>query len=166
MQTKLPSTAAGRKRLLKLSGLLMADARKRKGVKFDLETWAKPSSTGWSEHYKSREAAKPNQGCGTAACAVGLACLNPTFNKQGLTFAVKKIGFLEPQYMAVPALGRRRDWSAVLTFFALKPKEAMFLFVSNSYRKSKGAAAERAVAKRIRDFVAGKVAPAQRRGFY
>ncbi|MCA1831196.1 MAG: hypothetical protein LC750_00350 [Actinobacteria bacterium] len=160
MTQALPSKATGKRRLLKLADLLIADARKKKGIKFDLATWVKPSAGGAYDHFTSRPKTAPERNCGTAACAVGLACISPEFNKQGLGLAFRKSFFaLDAQYMAVPAFGRRRDFSAVEAFFALTRRESGWLFTAGRYRKSKGANAERTVAKRIRDFVSGRAGP-------
>lgn len=135
-----------KKRLLKLADLLEADAKNKKGIKFSLH--------GWGE---ADDAKKIAVDCGTQACAVGLACLSPVFNRSGLVCAPAplKDGAIEPKF------GRRYGWHAVKAFFDLGFDEAKFLFSSFEYpsgltEKAKG---ERYVAKRIRNFVAGKVAP-------
>ena len=158
---KLPSTAVGRRRLLKLAGLLEADAKNKKGIKFDLGTWAKPASLDYGAQYASaKEATAPAYDCGTAACAVGLALVSGAFVREGLTIAAKKWSlYRTDDFIAVPKFGRLREFSAVNKFFALTKDQSGFLFQPYAYRNTKGAAAERAVAKRIRDFVAGKAAP-------
>lgn len=157
-KTKLSS--AGRKRLLKLAGLLEKDAKNKKGVKFDLGTWAKPANADYLEQYTTRANVTPSPDCGTAACAVGLACISGAFAREGLTIAPRRWdGGMQVGYIAVPAFGRLRDFPAVRAFFDLDKHQSRWLFMSQFYRASTGARAERAVAKRIRDFVAGRATP-------
>lgn len=158
---KLPSTAIGRRRLLKLAMLLERDAKNRKGAKFDLGEWARPD-----DDDADTPGFEPALKCNTAACAVGVACLSGAFEKQGLKYSVQ-FSRLEPKFK------RSEGWGAVAKFFELKlsrdwfgdcdSPEAMFLFSGESYPDSlrKGAKGERAVAKRIRDFCTGKAAPSQ-----
>ena len=139
-----------KKRLLKLADLLEADANNKKGIKFDINVIACKSKT--YDHFKPDEL--PELSCGTAACAVGLACISGAFKREGLSY------FIEDDGGIIPVFGEFRDWHcAEMEFFGLNEGESNFLFRDYPERKQRGAAGERYVAKRIRDFVAGKVAP-------
>lgn len=161
-KTKLPSTAVGRRRLLKLAGLLEADAKNKKGIKFDLNVWAKPANAEYYEFFNTRiTALQPPQDCGTAACAIGLACISGAFKRQGLTMAYRRSSVFggRVDYMPIPAIGRRRNFEAVDKFFLLDREQSEWLFLPEEYPVSIGAKGERAVARRIRQFVAGKASP-------
>lgn len=131
-----------KQRLLKLAGLLEKHARSKKGVKFDLKYWG--------ETEKIKDLTKAD--CGTTACAVGLACVSGEFKRAGLDFRVDDHGNI------VPTFDDYDEFTAVNRFFGIDQHESKFLFVDKSYPKKEraGAAGERAVAKRIRDFVSGK----------
>lgn len=143
MATKLPSTRVGRARLRKLAGLLEADAKNKNGIKFDLGTWGKSSGTPVA------------MSCGTTACAMGLATISGVFKREGLH------NEYHPNYgIIVPKIGRWAGLDAAMKLFEIKHREAAFLFYDESYKGATiGAAAERAVARRIRNFAAGKVSP-------
>jgi hypothetical protein len=134
-----------KRRLLKLAKLLEDDARNKKGVKFDLGDWGETKTE------------KPELSCGTTACAIGLACISGAFKKQGFTYSD---GFIRSGWIA-PVYRDANEWGAVCDFFELNLSDAHSLFLDTSYpnKLRTGAAAERAVAKRIRDFVAGKARP-------
>lgn len=134
-----------KRRLLKLADLLESDADNPSGVRFDLETWA------------STEGPVPTINCGTQACAIGLAMLSPEFNLEGLHFGDGYLTQFSPHFEG------ERGFDAVETFFGLSDKEANFLFVYAHYDKNlrAGRDSELAVAKRIRDFVAGNAAPSR-----
>ena len=142
-----------KRRLLKLADLLEADAKNKNGVKFDLGGWG---------HSIGREA-PVSVSCGTTACAMGLAVLSGAFEKDGL-----RNNFGPEARSIVPELiatGRRRKrlcgFEAVDALFDLTDKQSSWLFIDESYPPSKraGARGERAVAKRIRAFVAGEARP-------
>jgi len=148
--------AVNKKRLLKLADLLEADAKNKKGIKFDLGTIVSHSepvigADGWprSWHVKGE---KPTLDCKTAACAVGLAAISGAFKRQGFSYCVTKDKGIELVF------GRSRGFgSAASKFFGLSAEESEFLFFPDSYDgEIIGARGERKVAKRIRDFVAGK----------
>ncbi len=147
-----------KRRLLKLADLLEADAKNKKGVQFDLGTWASPAGDEWKRQWDTKEN-EIRVDCGTTACAVGLACISGAFARSGLTYTYKKawVG----GFHLVPKFNGSTQFPAVQKFFGVAEREAMFLFSAEKYPNSKikGAAGERYVAKRIRDFVAGKVAP-------
>ena len=83
--------------------------------------------------------------CGTAACAVGHACLNPVFNAQGLTLD-RGILFESPKF------GDSHGWDAVEVFFGLEPSDAKFFFCEDSYEERAPTAVQ--VADRVERFMA------------
>lgn len=138
-----------KRRLLKLADLLEKDARNKKGVKFDLDQWG--------ETEKARKFVKVD--CNTQACAIGLACVSGAFKREGLTYDLDNTGRLSPEIpnpnRVDPFATRTLDgWPAVTTFFDINDRDARRLFNPIKGRPTKGAAAERAVAKDIRKFVA------------
>ena len=136
-----------KRRLLKLADLLEADARSKKGIKFDMGTWG-----------DSRDG-PPGVNCGTSACAMGLAALSGVFRRQGLKAKVIHSGAFGVYDVEV-MFGRSKGHKAAVRLFNIADAEARFLFMPSSYDGwVKEAESERVVAKRIRDFVAGKVAP-------
>jgi len=136
----------GKNRLLKLAALLEADAKNKKGVKFDLGTWGSTEDIGLIPVSVS---------CGTTACAVGLAVVSGVFKRSGLYNGAYFPGKI------VPGFDNKIGFGAVEAFFELTQKEAAFLFEDDSYPDylCRGAKGERFVAKRIRQFVAGETAP-------
>ena len=142
-----------KRRLLKLADLLEADAKNKKGIKFDLGTW------GYTEASNpfADDAPDPAVSCGTTACAMGLAAISGAFKRQGLkaTISQRPTG----KYIAV-RLGRREGLSAATKLFGITMRVSEWLFLESGYRTDiNGAKGERVVANRIRDFVAGKDHP-------
>lgn len=134
-----------KRRLLKLADLLEADAKNPNGVKFDLGTW------GWST-------TKPDVSCNTTACAMGVAALSGAFEYDGLTYFTRENGH-SGILIEVECQGRRGT-AAAARLFRITRRAADWLFLEDWYDDSTtGADGEFAVAKRIRDFVAGTVAP-------
>ena len=146
-----------KKRLLKLADLLEADAKNRRGIKFDLSTWGETPNI----------AAFTEPSCNTTACAIGLACVSGVFKRGGLSFKVNEEGSIIPILESTVTnywgeeTSTLEEFDAVDQFFDLEDRESTFLFSEEEYprAKRKGAEGERFVAKRIRDFVAGKVHP-------
>lgn len=146
----------GKRRLLKLADLLVKDTKNKKGIKFDLSTWARPSRKRRSSDFEL------SVDCGTTACAVGLACVSGAFKRSGLGYETNGL-WTGDEFRIIPVFQHHRNFDAVERFFDISDFEAEFLFINYKYPKKlrKGAKGERAVAKRIREFVAGKVqAPA------
>lgn len=135
-----------RRRLLKLADLLEADAKNKNGIKFDLGTWGASSEI--NEPVGVR--------CGTTACAMGLATISGAFKRAGL---VNRYGQFSWAIMPSMVGSGAEGLEAATELFDIDYDAANFLFIDDSYprNKTEGAAAERFVAKRIRDFVAGKV---------
>jgi hypothetical protein len=137
-----------KKRLLKLARLLEEDAKNKKGVKFDLGVIAAPAdiTTGWVGRWK------PGIDCGTAACAVGLACLSGAFKRAGLGYVMRNPVQIVPSYRG------EEGWGTEQVFFGITHVESRFLFnaCSYPYAQRTGAVGERSVARRIRKFVADR----------
>lgn len=86
----------------------------------------------------------PEGFCGTVACAVGHACLDPRFNAQGLwltstvplpNYTMDAAGTLcpEPVYLAGDGGHEYLAWAAVEQFFDLGYEEAAWLFRGGHY---------------------------------
>lgn len=135
-----------KRRLLKLADLLEADAKNKKGIKFDLGV----VGTCYNEDSPFE------MNCGTSACAMGLAALSGEFK------GTAKLSYRADGSYLIPTIGGR-DVSydrAAMKIFNITMRQADFLFTPSEYDGiPKGAAGERLVAKRIRDFVAGKASP-------
>lgn len=139
-----------KRRLLKLADLLEADAKNRKGIKFSLYTVGEAAPS-------VDEVVKVD--CGTQACAMGLAAISGTFKRAGLGYALVNTDNITLVITTIN--GRVRDYDdAAVKVFDLTHDQAHFLFTPGFYpfgMDMTGAKAERFVAKRIRDLVAGKV---------
>jgi hypothetical protein len=86
-----------------------------------------------------------NWQCGTTACAVGHACLNPVFKEQGLNLRIDENG-------VTPAFEGALGWFAVEKFFGLNEERANHFFHRWEYPNlGKTTAAE--VADRIESFL-------------
>ncbi len=142
IQLQQKGNEMNKKRLLKLADLLEADAKNKKGIKFDLGLFGEVGDQG-----------NPLS-CGTTACALGLAALSGAFKRQGMSFEIEEEGCL------VPKFGKATDFKAGAKLFDIEQQTSVWLFHPAYYfGPTEGAAGERAVAKRIRNFVAGKEVP-------
>lgn len=143
--------ATGKRRLLKLADLLEEDAKDKHGLKFDMTDWG-----------SGVDKAKPVS-CGTTACAMGLAGLSGAFKRAGLKveFTGNEEAFWLDFSFEGPTGSFVGPYNSGKALFDLTSQEADFLFMPEFYPEGKqiGAKGERYVAKRIRDFVAGKVGP-------
>jgi hypothetical protein len=141
---KLPSTARGRKRLLKLVDMLKADAKNEEGMKFDY------GILGYVDVEEKKKPEKPELNCGTIGCALGLAAISRKF--KGLTARVKYNGHIDCLWMGskvdVPQAGAKA--------FDLTKYESEYLFSLLDVEDWIGKKAELEVAKAIKKFVAGK----------
>lgn len=139
-----------KRRLLKLADLLEADAKNKRGVRFDL------SVVGWVD---APDKASVKLNCGTSACAMGLAAMSGEFKREGLSYRIAK-GCFSNIKTTMNGTTLHYD-TAAMRLFDISRHQAGFLFTPGFYPddKRQGAKGERFVAKRIRDFVAGKVAP-------
>lgn len=82
--------------------------------------------------------------CGTSACAVGWACLDPVFIQQGLVFDSLRI---TPEFMG------NDGWYAVKAFFGIEFDQGRHLFDIGRYAKGEHATPDD-VADRIELFLA------------
>lgn len=136
-----------KRRLLKLADLLDEDAENKKGVKFDLAPVLRKAD---GESYEGSEL--PTWDCGTTACALGLWALSGKFRDVSVVQITNKEFW--PQYKSF--VGR----SAAEEYFEISEPQSRWLFLPSGYQGvTTGSRGERAVAKRIRDFVAGKATP-------
>ncbi len=127
-----------KRRLRKLADLLEADAKTKNGIKFDFFEWGSIDDV---EHPLS---------CGTHACAMGLAALSGAFKRAGLGYLTSP----ERYSIDFTINGRpRHALKAAMHVFDISKRAAEDLFTSSSgLSEVRGAAAEREVAKRLRDF--------------
>lgn len=127
--------------ILKLADLLMADARRKRGIKFDMGDWG------------SVENLEKPLSCGTTACAMGLAALSGAFKRQGLTAYISGRGSVYPMWKG--NLRTSFDWLAIAErLFGIAERTANVLFTPGSLPGlEEGAAAERLKAKQLRELV-------------
>lgn len=159
---KKVSRATGNRRLLKLADMLIADAKNKKGIQFDLSTVGKPSGgTYWNTNTARFEGPQAEISCGTTACAMGLAAISGKFKKAGLSHKIN-----EQFWVQTTINGRGLEYDrAAMRVFGVTKKEANYLFTPGNYPQERefreGAKGERYVAKRIRDFVKDRIIPKQ-----
>ena len=144
----------GNRRLLKLAALLLADAKNKKGIKFDIGTVVRVADPTKEEIPLD---------CGTTACAMGLAAISGVFKKQGLT---AKFAKKDPNNLGDPSPsvwcawnGRLRDYDRVaISLFGITQNQANYLFSPWTYpvNMKRGAAGEKEVVRRIHRIVEGK----------
>lgn len=139
-----------KRRLLKLADLLEADAANKKGVKFDLGEWATKAG---GRGFDSKDEPVPVS-CHTSACAMGLAAISGAFKRAGLSYEFTYSSW-HSSYVLVPTFDGEGGFDAASKLFDIDWNTARHLFDPQYYRKTKGAVAERAVARRIRKLVAG-----------
>lgn len=140
-----------KRRLLKLADLLEANAKNKKGAKFDMRIWGRMDD----------ENAEPEMSCGTTCCALGLAAISGTFKRAGLDYEINKNDIISP----VQIIHRNpKTWrksrgdtiDAAMKVFHITRYEAERLFIPMMYPHgffdmgTTGAKTERKVAKRIR----------------
>jgi hypothetical protein len=134
-------------RLLKLARLLMANAKNKKGVKFDLTSWGSVEDVGGKT-----DMSKPvKMDCGTTACAAGLAAISGQF--KGLGY--KTILWGHNTLQVDPTFRDYDGFNAITVYFGLNSEQGQRLFSPDFYprkyrTKAKG---EKHVAERIRYFV-------------
>jgi hypothetical protein len=135
-----------KRRLLKLADLLEEDAANKKGIKFDLGLWGA----------SDEDDAPVSVSCGTTACAMGLAVVSGAFKRAGLTNYYGDSGD-----RICPVFEGYDGFEAAQRLFKISQDQSFFLFDQSQYPigSTSGARGERYVAKRIRDFVSGKVSP-------
>lgn len=137
-------------RLTKLAELLDKVAAERKP--FNLSVWVRSPAelvgmdledTATASGLAMEEVASHE--CGTVACAIGHACLDPWFNEQGLTVD------LDGQ----PKFENNQSWDAVAAFFEIGWELSIFLFDYTNYEEEQETSAA-AVAYRIRALTASE----------
>lgn len=127
-----------RERLLLLANLLSGEVvAPRADRTFNLGAWALDST----EYLRpanlaaSRGAPLPEGFCGTVCCAVGMACLDPRFNEQGLRLSrldEQKDGDA-PMPVFVQDGRKRVSWGAVEAFFEIDEATTLWLFRAADY---------------------------------
>lgn len=133
------------KRMLKLADMLDADAKNKRGIKFDIEAVGMVVDV------------NDVLSCGTQACAMGLAGLSGKFKAQGLDYR------LGGHFIQLTWNGRKLSYGTVgARLFGISEDDSFDLFRgsgSGLKDNGKGGKAERALAKALRAFVAGKNSP-------
>ena len=154
-----------KKRLLKLADLLEENAANRKGLKFDLDVIGETKM----DEYGVPIAVPMD--CNTVGCAMGLAAISGVFKRAGLEYGIyagidgQGKDIWEVAVMMDDGDREYTDIDAAVPLFGINTEAAYWLFSGsgayNRYGANRmtGARAERMVAKRIRDFVAGKASP-------
>lgn len=146
--------------MLRGAELLEADAINPEGVKFNLSVWAADArmdlSTPFSrmeEHLRYKPDTVIPVNCGTQACAMGLFAISGAFAKEGLSYRISD-GRLEP--IIGDGFITESNWLAAMQLFDISEEESFELFSGEKYPldQRKGAAAELAVAARMREMVA------------
>ena len=145
-----------KRRLMKLAKMLLEDAKKENGIKFDIGTVGR-SSDGINPFVPKQVVALD---CGTTACAMGLAAISGAFKKEGLGY---KINPYTLHNQIVPKWnGRALDYDqAAMKLFNITKEQANYLFSPWTYPldKRREAKGEREVVRRIKRVVAGKIVP-------
>jgi hypothetical protein len=162
---KLPGTAKGRKLLLKLADLLEEDANNKKGIKFDLEVVCEPADLNLATNDPNALGFGkdgPTLDCKTAACAIGLAAISGKFKNLGYELHPEINGQcynIEVIYEKSKGDKYTGFDSAAEAMFDIPVEDVQYLFVADYYSTKyvKGRKGERAVAKRIREYVKGKM---------
>jgi len=145
MATKATHT----KRLLKLADIL-AKFRPKKGIKFEMAVWGRHDVS----HTPS-----PEEGfCGTAACALGHAAMDPAFRRAGLElkwtvldhwydFDAQRSVEDRPILDAEVCFGDEKGEYAGAAFFGLSVEEADDVFIETDATKAQVVKKLRAYAK-------------------
>lgn len=99
------------------------EAGVEKPARFDLGYW----NTGCNAHQ-----------CGTSACAIGYAVLDPRIQAEGLYYDLTNYGlplYMKQDHPASPTGLQLRAWDAVSEFFNIDESTALTLFSSSSYSR-------------------------------
>jgi hypothetical protein len=137
-----------KRRLLKLAVLLKADAKNKKGIRFDIDNVGRKVN---GKDFNPKEVVPLD--CSTSACAMGLASISGAFKKQGLGYKVDGYNIWNTFN------GKLVDFDlAAMRLFGVTREQAYYLFAPFTYpfEKREGAAAEREVVRRIKRVVEGK----------
>lgn len=137
-----------KERLAFLANALEANAADPGGMRFDLSSWMKiyydPLQGPLKPLFDENHQLTAKRDCATVGCAVGLACLLPEFQSEGLTIV------LHERLGVVPCWDGYVSFAAVRAFFDIEHSLAEYFFHPQYSRQITGAAAERQVASRIR----------------
>lgn len=141
------------KRLTKLANMLLADAKNKNDMKFDLH------EVGVSVGGEGFEEGVDLINCGTAGCAMGLAAMSGQFKRAGLSYQIVKNFHGNPLLIGTTWKGfpLRYDYAAC-NLFGITKEVSDYLFDPYFYPKAKrkGAVGERFVAARIKSIVRRK----------
>lgn len=131
-------------RLLKLAEFLEKNSRRPKSVKFNMNCWG---------YVDAGE--EPKNECGTTGCAWGSAAAAGIFAKEGVRVRVGEPTSDGTKRWFDVTYSGEVDGHAAGAFFGLTYEEVVWIFTPEFYpdKARKGARGERAVAKRIFDFV-------------
>lgn len=168
-------------RLKHLVDLLRADAANPLGAKFDLRTWVgydvegenignypvKPELVNENGTVKRDKVALlpadqvleivPTMSCDTYVCALGLAALDPEFNRAGLSFEVMPLTYSAKGWM-IPQFNGAKGMAAGAAFFDITQADSLYFFDPENYNGAPThAEGERFVADRIEAFIAGTI---------
>lgn len=72
--------------------------------------------------------------CGTTACAVGWACLDPKMQSEGLSYTLQS-GYFD-DIVIIPTFDGETGWDAVESFFGLTCSLCEQLFLEDSYSET------------------------------
>lgn len=169
-------------RLTHLRDLLRADAANPEGCRFDLGAWSgfdhngdgsynntdfplKPEIAAVSSYNRTNIAGLapqdvlqvlPTMSCNTFVCALGLAALDPEFNKQGLTFDLLGSTMIGATARMIPQFEGEDGMEAGAAFFGIGLEDSHYLFDPDSYDGTpKKAEGELFVAQRVDDLING-----------
>jgi hypothetical protein len=136
-------SAKAKKRLLKLRDLLLKDARRKNGIKFDMFDWG------------TSKTPEPKMDCGTQACALGLAAISGEFKRQGLDFRVfnHEPDDSDEYGLDITLHGVTNDNFFIGAKVFDIPYELSQVLFSPSGQNTQGAVAERELAKHIASIV-------------
>lgn len=99
----------------------------------------------------------PTMSCNTFVCALGLASLDPEFNKQGLAFHVVPMHHSATAWM-IPRFQGTTGMEAGAAFFGISLEDSQYFFDPDSYSDTPThAEGELFVAQRIDDFINGHI---------
>lgn len=145
-------------RLTRLRDLLRADAANPKGVKFDLNAWVAQDRNGGArlsyEIKDGKPVVAPTMSCDTFACALGLACLDPSFQAEGLRFTLEDSESTDSRM--TPWFNGETHFEAGAEFFGITDADSTYLFDPECYETTpQEAKGELFVAQRVDDLING-----------
>lgn len=106
---------------------LIALLRVRKPEKFVIVDW-------FDENWIEQNYPKKPLSCKTPACAMGLACLDPEFNRQGLT-AVDRNGIITPVHNNSDTGDSVVGNDIAQSFFGIEKNASEFIFFEIGYQR-------------------------------